>query len=222
MHDPEGSALARAAVVLLVISGIRWGMEAGAREAPEARADSTVLADHIAATEAAADEEDERSRRLDDDERIDPNTADEIQLDRLPGIGPATARAVVAARDTGARFLRPDDLLAVRGIGAATVEKIRPWLDLRSGRAPRSRRRVADAIGGRVAAPAGADRIDVNRADVEALERLPGIGPALAQRIVEERSIRSFASVDDLERVRGIGPATIARVRGRVTTGGNR
>src|SRR3989338_5384858 len=44
--------------------------------------------------------------------------------------------------------------------------------------------------------------VDVNTADVAELERLPGIGPALAQRIVEERSRRgAFASPEELQRV---------------------
>jgi competence protein ComEA len=65
----------------------------------------------------------------------------------------------------------------------------------------------------------GQDRIDVNRADEAALERLPGIGPALARRIVEARAERPFRSVEDLARVRGIGPATLARLGDLVTVG---
>jgi competence protein ComEA len=59
--------------------------------------------------------------------------------------------------------------------------------------------------------------IDPNRADEAELRALPGIGPALARRIVESRqSLGPFASVDDLRRVRGIGPHTLARLRGRL------
>lgn len=43
---------------------------------------------------------------------------------------------------------------------------------------------------------------------------LPGIGPVLARRIVEDRALHGeFASIDDLDRVRGIGPRTIDRFR---------
>jgi competence ComEA-like helix-hairpin-helix protein len=56
--------------------------------------------------------------------------------------------------------------------------------------------------------------LDLNRATARELERLPGIGPGLAARIVDARERRgSFASVDDLRRVRGIGDTTLARVR---------
>jgi competence ComEA-like helix-hairpin-helix protein len=57
-------------------------------------------------------------------------------------------------------------------------------------------------------------KLDVNRAPVEALEIVPGIGPKLAARIVEDRRERgAFASVLDVERVRGIGPKLAARLQ---------
>jgi len=58
-------------------------------------------------------------------------------------------------------------------------------------------------------------RIDPNRASASELTRLPGIGPALAERIVTDRGSRGlFASPDALLRVRGIGPRTLDRIRG--------
>lgn len=60
-------------------------------------------------------------------------------------------------------------------------------------------------------------RLDLNRASASNLIGLPGIGPKLAQRIVEYRSRKKgFRSVDRLLRVRGIGPKTLARLRDRV------
>lgn len=58
-------------------------------------------------------------------------------------------------------------------------------------------------------------RIDPNRADVAELVRLPGIGPALAGRIVADRDQHGpYASPEALRRVRGIGPKTLDRIRG--------
>ena len=57
---------------------------------------------------------------------IDLNSASVAQLDGLPGIGPATAQAIVDYRSQHGRFRSVDDLLNVRGIGAAKLEQIRP------------------------------------------------------------------------------------------------
>ncbi|HUF94318.1 MAG TPA: helix-hairpin-helix domain-containing protein [Candidatus Limnocylindria bacterium] len=56
--------------------------------------------------------------------------------------------------------------------------------------------------------------IDLNRAPADELERLPGVGRAIATRIVHARP---FASVDDLARVRGLRGARLARLRTLVT-----
>ena len=51
-------------------------------------------------------------------------------------------------------------------------------------------------------------QIDINRADAAELALLPSVGPALATRIVDDRTRRgAFTSVDELQRVKGIGPA---------------
>lgn len=66
----------------------------------------------------------------------------------------------------------------------------------------------------------GSAPIDLNRATKEQLEALPGIGPALAQRIIDDRTARGpFRSVDDLDRVSGIGKKTIDKLRAKVTVG---
>lgn len=61
--------------------------------------------------------------------------------------------------------------------------------------------------------PAGGG-IDPNRAGRDQLITLPGIGPALAGRILEDRALNGpYRRADDLLRVRGIGPATLDRLR---------
>ena len=67
------------------------------------------------------------------------------------------------------------------------------------------------------AAPAGP--VDVNRASPSELDSLPGIGPATAAAIVDERERNGpFSSFEDLERVPGIGPAKLAGLVGMVVT----
>ena len=59
--------------------------------------------------------------------------------------------------------------------------------------------------------------LDVNLASAADFERLPGVGRALAARIVDVRTRDGpFGSVDDLRRVRGVGEATLERLRPRL------
>ncbi|WP_418309109.1 helix-hairpin-helix domain-containing protein [Phascolarctobacterium succinatutens] len=55
--------------------------------------------------------------------------------------------------------------------------------------------------------------VRINSASASELQQLPGIGPALAQRIVETRNNGRFTSADDLLRVPGIGKAKLAKLR---------
>jgi competence protein ComEA len=60
--------------------------------------------------------------------------------------------------------------------------------------------------------------IDLNRATPDELTRLPGVGPALARRIVDARaSDGPFTQIDELGRVRGISARTIDKLRAFVT-----
>jgi competence protein ComEA len=71
--------------------------------------------------------------------------------------------------------------------------------------------------GGEAAPPAPVEPIDLNTADIAALDSLPGIGPATARAILEERSRRGgFRSIRDLLRVPGIGEGRFARLKDRV------
>lgn len=66
--------------------------------------------------------------------------------------------------------------------------------------------------------PPPAEPLDVNRADVTELARLPGVGAGLAQRIVEERERRGrFDSPEALRYVLGMGPKKLAAIRRFIT-----
>ncbi len=58
-------------------------------------------------------------------EVLDLNTATVEQLDTLPGVGPVTAAAIVAWRQTNGKFTNVDQLADVDGIGPARLEKLR-------------------------------------------------------------------------------------------------
>ncbi|NOY92435.1 MAG: hypothetical protein GXP55_14670 [Deltaproteobacteria bacterium] len=79
-----------------------------------------------------------------------------------------------------------------------------------SARAPAERQPALAARALREGQP-----LDLNRADQPSLELLPGIGPALAQRIVRSRRRDGpFRQLDDLRRVRGIGMRRLEALRG--------
>ena len=77
---------------------------------------------------------------------------------------------------------------------------------------------VPAAAGGSAAA-GGDGRLDLNAADAAALDGLPGIGPVLAQKIVDWRTEHGrFASVDQLREVGGIGESKFASLKNKVRT----
>ena len=211
MHDSETRALRRTALLLLAVSAVRWAWPVGGVAPDVAEVTDSLLA---VSQEGLADAE-RRSRPLEPGERIDPNLATVQELDRLPGVGAVVALAIVAERDRTGPFRDAADLSRVRGIGPATVAKFESHIAVsRPLPAPRGRPRPPRTS----SAPA----VDINRATVDDLIALPGIGPALAARIVDMRREQMFASVEDLVRVHGIGPATLERLRPLVTAGGSR
>ena len=61
---------------------------------------------------------------------VNVNVADQVQLETIPGIGPVTATAIIEQRTQAGPFTSFEDLLAVDGIGPATLESIRPYITL--------------------------------------------------------------------------------------------
>lgn len=156
----------------------------------------------LGAVDSGIASEDRARTPLDEGERIDPNFADEVDLRRLPGIGPSKAAAMVRYRREHGPFRTLEELERVPGIGPTTVSRLAPMLTLTSRP---SEVRASDT------------RIRLDRATREELRRLPGIGPELADRILEFRTRENgIGTIDDLLAVPGIGPATVEKIRNRV------
>lgn len=126
----EQKALAFVAL-MLVLSALARGLAPGAAPV-ETDAEPVDVAALAGQDSALAREQAERSRPLAADERIDVNRADAAELERLPGVGPATARAIVAHRDSAGPLREPDELLRVRGIGPAKLAGMREHVRLES------------------------------------------------------------------------------------------
>jgi competence protein ComEA len=61
---------------------------------------------------------------------VNLNSASAEDLERLPGVGPSRARAILELRARLKQFSRIEELMRVKGIGRATFRKLRPWLTL--------------------------------------------------------------------------------------------
>jgi comEA protein len=61
---------------------------------------------------------------------VNLNTASSEELERLPGIGPSRAKAILELRARIKRFARIEDVLRVKGIGRATFRRLRPYLSV--------------------------------------------------------------------------------------------
>ncbi len=133
---------------------------------------------------------------------IDVNKASYDELQLLPGIGPARAKAIIEYREKYGSFTSLSDLTKVSGIGEATVEKIANLVK----------------IGGGSAEKVETKKININTATVEQLCELPGIGEVKASEIIRFREkVGLFKRPEDLLQVPGIGPKTLEKIKDLIT-----
>jgi competence protein ComEA len=164
---------------------------------------------------------------------IDLNTADQKELAQVPGVGPKMAEAIVDHRRAHGPFKSVDELRTVRGVGPITFDRVRnqfrvsspppvavvevpaspqpPALAPAPAPAPVPAHRPA-ASGAKKIQP-GDPPINVNTATADELQRLPGVGPVMAQAIIAARAAAPFQSANDLRKVKGIGQKTLDKLR---------
>jgi competence protein ComEA len=156
--------------------------------------------------------------------RIDLNEADRSTLLQIPGVGDKMAERILAYRDSKGRFNDYKDLLEIQGVGGATLERMRPWVEIRGGTAMTpvvGKKQARPAAGSsQQAAPAPpakvallTEPIPINTASLEELQKLPGVGLKKAQQIIAERERAPFRTLEDLRRVPGFGPKTLETLR---------
>jgi len=153
---------------------------------------------------------------------VNLNTADQAELETLPGIGSSKAAAIIQYRTDHGPFKTVDELDNVSGIGPSTLASLRDLVTVGGGTAPAaggSAPAAPTATATPTTAPPASTSsactpVNINTADAGALESLPGIGPSKAAAIVQYRTDSGkFGSCDELDNVTGIGAATLAGLR---------
>lgn len=140
------------------------------------------------------------TRPLAQGETIDVDRADQMELRRLPGVGPALAARIVADREERGAFGTPAGLDRVPGIGPAMLARVAPHLRF-------------SGVPAETGFSSGTDLVSINGAGTAELERLPGIGPARARSIVAFRDTNgSFRELADLARVPGMPARLVERL----------
>lgn len=212
----------------------RGGGAAPADDGPgPADADSAQGGDPAAASESSGGASDPPA----EDPSAAPRGADEAPSEVVVHVSGAVAEQGVVRLPGGSRV---DDALEAAGGPApeadlTAVNLARPLTDGEqihvpvpgeeplpspsSPPSPEAGGADGEQSGGEAAADgAGGGPIDLNTASAAELEELPGVGPAIAQRIIEHRERNGpFAAVDGLLEVSGIGPATFEKLRDRAT-----
>ena len=220
------SAERRAVLLLLALAIAGQGVRYLATKPGEAPGQVELLSVLPAGSPVAQrDSAMHQSRPLKPGEQIDADVAAASELARLPRVGLGLAKTIVADRDTHGVFGALTVLDRVPGIGPGLLRTMAPHLTFSGAKQPELATTASSAgVGIAFAPPGGGDVsaapvgplekvLNVNRATAVELERLPGIGPALAQRIVADREARGpFATVAAIDRVPGVGPALLARL----------
>lgn len=149
----------------------------------------------------------------------------ELPADSRAEAAIAAAGGLTEAADTErvnmVRKLRDGMLLQVpalkAGGGKKAAQRVSGGAGASGNAADAYGKNAADKRGGSKSdAQGSAGSVRINSASVSELQSLPGVGPALAQRIIAERSRGRFASAEDLLRVSGIGKAKLEKMRAYV------
>ncbi len=141
---------------------------------------------------------------------IDINNADEKSLASLPGVGKATAKAIIAGRP----YKSLDDLKRVKGMSDKKISAIKDQVTFGAAAAPAAPSAAPKAAG--KPGKSSTAIVDLNSADEKTLASLPGVGKATAKAIVAGRP---YKSLDDLKRVKGMSDKKINAIKDQVTFG---
>ena len=138
---------------------------------------------------------------------VDLNSASQKELEALPGVGPATAKKIIANRP-----YKSVDELSKAGLSAKKIEILKPLVSV--GATP-PKESATKAPVPPVSAKAEKALVDLNSASEKELEALPGVGPATAKKITANRP---YKSVDELSKA-GLSAKKIEILKPLVSVG---
>jgi competence protein ComEA len=169
---------------------------------------------------------------------VDLNMADQKALESLPGIGPALAKKIMAGRP----FQSVDDLSRIKGMTKAKIKAIKDQVTVAAAKPSQPTPAPAAAKPQVTPAPAAAkpeptpavekkevapskeapaatklapgEKVNINTAPKEDLDKLPGIGPVKAQAIIEGRP---FEKIEDIMKVKGIKEGEFGKIKELIT-----
>ncbi len=135
---------------------------------------------------------------------FDPNTASMEDLKRL-GLQEKVAVTIQRFVSKGGRFREARDLERVYGLREAVVKRLMPYVRIQADHRPSLKQKEKRSVG-RLS-------IEVNSASMEDWERLPGIGPALAKRIMTFRDkLGGFHSVIQVKETYGLADSVYTKI----------
>jgi competence protein ComEA len=157
---------------------------------------------------------------------VDINTADQKTLEALPGIGAATAKAIIAGRP----YKSVDDLKRVKGMSDKKINAIRNKVTVRAAAPATSATPAPKANAEGKKAPAAdqsaktkssksagklapGQKININTATQQEIEALPGIGPKKALDIIKGRP---YDKPEDIMKVRGIKQGIYNKIKDNI------
>jgi competence protein ComEA len=173
-------------------------------------------------------------------EPVDLNTADLKALEALPGVGPATAQKIIAARP----FKSVDDLSKVKGMSKAKVEALKDKVTVGQEKSASPKAKPAPVAPAPTASPAAekpavakegaspakpaatekeketaaklapGQKVNLNTASKEDLDKLFDIGPVKAQAIIDGRP---YKTIEDVMKVKGIKEGIFEKIKDHIT-----